>query len=121
MGLMLAAPLLVLIDLGVGSLCWWGGVAITGAGRDFLPAWRIFCYAQGGMILACIPILGLPVAAIWVLILMCIGAQKVFGISALRSWGALAVFMGFQVVVGMILLLGLLIGLVGLGFLALLG
>ena len=57
MGLMAVSPVLVLADLGVGGICWWGSVALVGAGRDFTPAWRIFCYAHGGMALALIPYL----------------------------------------------------------------
>lgn len=119
--LMVAAPLLVLVDLGVGGLCWWGSVALSGVGRKFTPAWRIFCYAHGGLALAFIPILGLPVAGIWVLALMYIGAKKVFGLSALGSLGALAIFLMFQAVLGIIFLLGLILGLACLGLLALLG
>jgi hypothetical protein len=121
MGLMVAVPLLVLVDLGVGGLCWWGSVALSVANREFTPAWRIFCYAHGGLALAVIPILGQLVAGIWVLALMYIGAKKVYGLSALRSLGVLATFLIFQVSLGMILLLGLIFGLAGLGFLALLG
>jgi hypothetical protein len=120
MGLMVGSPLLVLSILGVGSLCWWGSVALLGANREFTPAWRIFCYAQGGMILALIPFLGTMVAGIWVLALMFIGARKVYGFSALNSLGALAIFLIFQILVGMILLLGLSLGLAGLGVIALL-
>jgi hypothetical protein len=121
LGLMVASPLLVLIDLGVGSLCWWGSVALSGASRDFTPAWRIFCYAQGAMILGLIPFLGMLVGGIWVLALMYIGAKKVFEVTALNSLGALAIFLTFQATLAIILLLGLIAGLAGLGFLALLG
>jgi hypothetical protein len=121
LGLMILSPLLVLVDLGVGSLCWWGSVALSGVGRDFTPAWRIFCYAQGALVLAIIPFLGMLVAAIWILVLLYIGAQKVLGLSALGSLGALAIFLTFQIILGIVLLLGLIVGLAGLGFLALLG
>jgi hypothetical protein len=121
LGLMILSPLLVLVDLAVGSLCWWGSVALSGAGRDFTPAWRIFCYAHGALILALIPFLGMLVAGVWILVLMYIGAKEVFGLSALSSLGALAIFLTFQAVLGIVLLLSLLAGLAGLGFLALLG
>jgi hypothetical protein len=121
LGLMIVSPLLVLADLAVGSLCWWGGVALSGAGRDFTPAWRIFCYAHGGLVLALIPFLGMLVAGVWILILLYIGATEVFGLSALGALGALAIFLIFQAVLGMVLLLGLTVGLAGLGCLALLG
>ncbi|MHB9073574.1 MAG: YIP1 family protein [Desulfobaccales bacterium] len=121
LGLMILSPLLVLVDLAVGSLCWWGSVALLGAGREFTPAWRIFCYAHGGLVLALIPFLGMLVAGVWILILLYIGAKEVFGLSALRALGALATFLTFQAMLGMALLLGLIVGLAGLGFLALLG
>lgn len=121
LGLMIASPLLVLADLGVGSLCWWGSVALSGAGRDFTPAWRVFCYAQGVVVLAIIPFLGMLVAAIWTLVLLYIGAKKVLGLSAWGSLGALALFLTLQTILGIIFLLGLIVGVAGLGFLALLG
>ncbi|MFA4903702.1 MAG: YIP1 family protein [Desulfobaccales bacterium] len=121
LGLMIVSPLLVLAHLAVGSLCWWGSMALSGAGRDFTPAWRIFCYAHGGLVLALIPFLGMPLAGVWILILMYIGAKEVFGLSAFGALGALATFLIFQAMLGMVLLLGLTIGLAGLGFMALLG
>ena len=62
LAMMAAAPVLVLANLGVGGICWWGSVALVGASRDFTPAWRIFCYAQAGMALGLIPFFGLLVA-----------------------------------------------------------
>ncbi len=121
LGLMIVSPFLVLVDLAVGSLCWWGSVALSGAGRDFTPAWRVFCYAHGGLALALIPLLGMLVAGIWILVLLYIGAREVVGLPDLRALGALALFLIFQAVLGMVLLLGLIVGLTGLGFLALLG
>jgi hypothetical protein len=121
LGLMIVSPLLVLVDLAVGSLCWWGSVALSGAGRDFTPAWRIFCYAHGGLVLALIPLLGMLLAGVWILVLLYIGAKEVFGLSALGALGTLAIFLIFQAMLGMVLLLGLTVGLAGLGFLALLG
>jgi hypothetical protein len=121
LGLMVAAPLLVLVDLGVGSLCWWGSVALAGISQAFTPAWRIFCYAHGALALAFIPFLGPALGGIWILALMCIGVQKVFRVSALSSLGALAIFLTLQATLAITLLLGLIVGLAGLGFLALLG
>jgi hypothetical protein len=119
-GLMAAAPLLVLADLGVGGLCWWGSVALIGADGDFRRAWRIFCYAHGGLALAIIPFLGLGLAGFWILALMYIGAKKVYEVSALRSLGALALFLTIQAALGILFFLGLMVGLAGLGLLALL-
>lgn len=120
-GLMFTTPLLVLIDLAVGTLCWWGSVALVGASREFTRAWRIFCYAHGILVLAFIPIVGMPVGGIWLLVLLYIAAKRALGLSAWGSLATLAIFLIFQVVLGIILLLGLIAGLAGLGFLALLG
>ena len=93
MAMMAVSPVLALVNLGVGGLCWWGSVALVGAGRDFTPAWRIFCYAQGGMALALIPFFGLVVAGIWILALMYCGVKQVYGLSAggsLRGPGRLS-------------------------------
>jgi hypothetical protein len=121
LALMAASPVLVLANLGVGGVCWWGSVALVGGGRDFTPAWRIFCYAQAGMVLALIPFFGLLVAGIWVLALMYCGVKQVYGISAGGSLGALAIYLGLQVLLALTLLLGLAGVLAGLGFLLLLG
>ncbi len=120
--MMAGAPLLVLVNLGVGSLCWWGSVALVGAGRDFIPTWRIFCYAQGGMALALIPFFGVLLAGIWVLVLMYHGVKQVYGLSAWGALGALAAFLSLQALLAMALLLGLAAALAFLGcFLLLLG
>jgi hypothetical protein len=120
MGLMAATPVLVLVNLGVGGLCWWGSVALTGAGREFTPAWRIFCYAQGGMALGFIPFFGLLVAGIWTLTLMYCGVKQVYGISAGKSLGALAIFLSLQAALALILVMALATVAASLGFLLLL-
>jgi hypothetical protein len=96
-------------------------VVLVGAGRDFTPAWRIFCYAHAGMVLGLIPFFGLLVAGIWGLALMYCGVKQVYGISAGASLGALALYLELQVLLALILLLGLAGVLAGLGFLLLLG
>ena len=120
MALMAGSPVLVLANLGAGGICWWGSVALVGAGRDFTPAWRIFCYAQGGMALALMPFFGMLVAGIWVLVLLYCGVKQVYGISAGGSLGALAVFLLLQAALALTLLLGLAVALALLGFLLLL-
>ncbi len=119
MAMMAGAPVLALVHLGLGGLCWWGSVALVGAGRDFTPAWRIFCYAQAGMILGLIPFFGILVAGIWILALMYCGVKQVYGISAGSSLGALAVFLLLQTVLVLTLLLGLAAVLAFLGLLLL--
>ena len=119
MAMMAGSPLLALANLGMGGLCWWGSVALVGAGRDFTPAWRIFCYAQAGMVLGLIPFFGMLVAGIWVLALMYSGVKQVYGISAGGSLGALAVFLLLQTALALSLLLGLVAALAFLGFLLL--
>jgi len=120
MAMMAVSPVLVLVNLGVGGICWWGSVALVGAGREFTPAWRIFCYAQAGMALGFIPFFGLPVAGIWVLALMYCGVKQVYGISAMGSLVALALYLALQVLLALTLLLGLVGVMAGLGFLLLL-
>ena len=120
MALMAASPVLALANLGAGGICWWGSVALMGAGRDFTPAWRIFCYAQGGMALALIPFFGMLVAGIWVLALLYCGVKQVYGISAGASLGALAIFLTLQGALALSLILGLAATLALLGFLLLL-
>jgi hypothetical protein len=121
LALMAAMPVLVLVNLGVGGICWWGSVALVEADRDFTPAWRIFCYAQAGMALGLIPFFGLMVAGIWVLALMYCGVKRVYGISAGRALGVLFLYLALQVLLALALLLGLAGVLAGLGFLLLLG
>ena len=119
--LMAGAPVLALANLGIGGICWWGSVALMGAGRDFTPTWRIFCYAQGGMALGLIPFFGMLVAGIWVLALMYCGVKQIYGISTGGPLGALAVFLSLQAALALIFLLGLAGTLTFLGFLVLLG
>jgi len=121
LAIMAASPVLVLVNLGVGGICWWGSVALVGADRDFTPAWRIFCYAQAGMALGLIPFFGLLLAGIWVLALMYCGVKQVYGISAGGSFGALVIYLALQVFLVLTLLLGLMGVVAGLGFLLLLG
>jgi hypothetical protein len=121
LAMMAGAPLLVLMDLGVSSLCWWAGVALVGADRDFIPAWRILCYAQGGMVLGLIPLFGMLVGGIWVLALMYCGGKQVYGIPAWGALGALAIFLSLQALLGLILVAGLMAAAALLGFLLLLG
>jgi hypothetical protein len=119
MAMMAASPVLALANLGAGGLCWWGSVALVGAGRDFTPAWRIFCYAQGGMALGLIPFFGMLLAGIWGLALLYCGVKQVYGISAGASLGALAIFLTLQAALVLTLLLGLAAALALLGFLLL--
>jgi hypothetical protein len=119
--IMAGSPVLVLANLGAGGICWWGSLVLVGAGRDFTPAWRIFCYAQGGMALALIPFFGMLVAGIWVLTLMYYGVKQVYGISTGGSLGALAIFLTLQGALALSLILGLAATLALLGFLLLLG
>jgi hypothetical protein len=119
MAMMAGSPILALVHLGLGGLCWWGSVALVGAGRGFTPAWRIFCYAQAGMILGLIPFFGIVVAGIWVLALMYCGVKQVFGLSAAGSLGVLAVFLLLQTALALTLLLVLVAALAFLGLLLL--
>jgi hypothetical protein len=71
--LMAAAPALILFNLAFGSGCLWGAMALAGGGRDFTPVWRIYCYAQGAMLAGVIPVLGVPLAGLWVMYLVYLG------------------------------------------------
>jgi hypothetical protein len=95
-------------------------VVLVGAGREFTPAWRIFCYAQGAMALGFIPFFGLAAASIWMLALMYCGARQVYGLSAWGSWRVLAIFLSLQAFLVLTVLLSLLAALACLGFLLLL-
>ncbi len=119
MALMAVSPVMALVNLGVGGLCWWWSVTLVGAGRDFTPAWRIFCYAQAGMALGLIPFFGMLVAGIWILALMYCGVKRVYGLSARGSLGALAVFLLLQTVLALTLLLLLVAALAFMGLLLL--
>jgi hypothetical protein len=119
MAMMAGSPVLALANLGMGGICWWGSVALMGAGRDFTPAWRIFCYAQAGMVLGLIPFFGTLVAGIWILALMYSGVKQVYGISAGGSLGALAVFLLLQTALALTLLLVLVAALAFMGLLLL--
>jgi hypothetical protein len=119
MALMAGSPALALVNLGLGGLCWWGSVALVGAGRDFTPAWRIFCYAQAGMALGLIPVFGMVVAGIWILALMYCGVKQVYGLSAWGSLGALALFLTLQAALALTLLLVLVAALAIMGLLLL--
>ena len=119
--LMAGAPVLALANLGMSGICWWGSVALMGAGRDFIPSWRIFCYAQAGMALGLIPFFGMLVAGIWVPALLYCGVKQVYGLSTGGSLGALAVFLSLQAALALIFFLGLAGTLTFLTFLVLLG
>jgi hypothetical protein len=121
MALMAASPVLALVNLGVSGICWWGSAALVRAGREFIPAWRVLCYAQAGMALAVIPCFGILIAGIWVLVLLYIGVKRFYGISAAASAGAVSIFLTLQAVLALALLLGLAAALAFLGFALLLG
>jgi len=110
LAMMAGAPVLVLLDLGVSGLCWWGGVALIGADRDFVPAWRIFCYAHGGMALGLMPFFGLFLSGLWVLALMYCGVKQVYGVSGWRALNALAIYFSLQAFLGLLLVAALALG-----------
>jgi hypothetical protein len=112
--LMLLSPGIALANLGMSSLCLWAALALLGAAPGgFTPVWRIFNYAQGGMVLALLPFLGGPLGALWVLVLTVKGAKTVFDLSTWRALGALAVSLVLQTLI-LVILLGILTGLTGL-------
>ena len=125
-GLALAAivlsPLVVAANLVTGALCLWAAAAVVGKDAGFRPAWRILCYAQGGMLLGLMPFLGAPVAGIWVLSLIYLGSQRLLETASfLRPLAAVFIFLLLQGLLWM-LITGSLAALLGLlGFLLFLG
>ncbi len=119
--LMLLSPVIALGNQGFGAFCLWLAAALTGAGRDFNPAWRIYSYAQGAMVAAFIPFLGLPLSGLWVLFLVYLGVQAAFQTSGWRTLGVLALFLLLQGVLLALLTGILLASLTLLGFLLFLG
>jgi len=114
MAMMLLAPGIMLANLGISSLALWGAAGFSGGGwSSFTAVWRLNCYAQGAMVAGFLPLLGGPVAGLWTLVLIYRGLQGVLGLSSWRALGAVALSLGFQ----FLLLLLLLGSLAGLGFL----
>lgn len=112
--LMLLSPVISLANLGLCSLCLWGGVALVGVTpAPFSLILRIISYAQGGMAAALIPLPGGLVATLWVLILTYKGVQTAFGLSGGRALGAVAISLALQILV-VLLFLGTLLGLISL-------
>ncbi len=103
--LMLLTPVFTLFDLGVGAFCLWGAVALLGASREFNPVWRLYNYAQGAMVAAIVPVLGVPLAGLWVQFLVFQAVQAVFSVSPWRAMGILLLFLFLEG-----LFLGLLVG-----------
>ena len=115
--LMVTSPALALFNLAFGACCLWAAAALCGAGRDFNPAWRIYSYAQGAMVVGLIPFLGVPLAGLWGLFLVYLGVQTVFKTSGGRTLGVLVLFLLLNTC-GLLLLLGILLAvLVSLRFL----
>jgi hypothetical protein len=119
--LIVAAPAFNLVNLALGAACLWGAVGLSGGGRNFNPAWRIYCYAQGAMLAGIIPLLGMPLAGFWVLYLVYLGVQAVFETSPGRALGVLVLFLVLQVFLVLLLAGILLTFLASLGFLFFLG
>ncbi len=108
--LMVFSPAIVVANLGVSSLCLWLALIFLGARGGFLPVWRIFAYAQAGMVLGFVPVVGGAVGSLWVLYLTYKGLRAVFALSGPRAAGAVVVSLFLQT-----LLLGLfVVGLLGL-------
>ena len=110
--LILLSPAVVLLNLLVNSLCLWAGAALVGCRPPFTAIWRIICYGQAGMAANLIPLLGGPVALLWVVVLYCRGVQAVFQVTRGRALGALIICLALE---GLVLLffLGSLLALLG--------
>ncbi len=119
--LMVVSPAVSLFNLAFSAVCLWGAAALSGAPRDFNRAWRIYCYAQGGLAAGVIPLLGAPLAGLWVLFLVYTGVQTVYGISGWRSLGVLFLFLFLPAFLLLLVVGTLLAFLAFLGFLLFLG
>jgi hypothetical protein len=108
--LIAAAPVFSLVNLVFGAACLWGAVALTGGRRDFNPVWRLYCYAQGATLAGFLPLLGMPLAGLWVLYLVYAGVQEVYETPPGRTLGVLGLFLALQFVL-VLLLLGILLAL----------
>jgi hypothetical protein len=111
--LMVLAPVIILANVLYSSLGLWAGLALVGVRPGFLTAWQIIGYAQGGMVLGLLPILGGPLGGLWVLILTLKGVQAVLGLSAGRALGALALSLFLQTLV-LVVLTGMLLAMASL-------
>jgi hypothetical protein len=114
--LMLLSPVIALSNQGYGAFCLWLAASLAGVGREFTPAWRIFSYAQGAMVAAFLPLLGIPLSGLWVLVLVYLGVQAVFQTSGWRTLGVLVLFLFLQFVLLALLTGTLLASLALLGF-----
>jgi len=104
LALIALSPVLVVINLLSGALCLWGGVAMVGGEAGFRPAWRVFGYAQGGLLLGLIPFLGAPAAGIYVLFLLYLGVQGLLATpSFLKPLAALVIFFFLECLLWMVL------------------
>lgn len=105
MAMMLLSPLVVLGNLVISSLGLWGAVGLSGGPRPgFTAVWRITCYAQGAMMAGVLPLLGGPVAGLWILFLSYRGLQKVLGLSSWRALGTVCLSLALQTLLVFLLL-----------------
>jgi hypothetical protein len=118
---MAASPFLALFNLPFGAGCLWGALALAGVSRAFNPAWRIYCYAQGAMVAAVIPFLGMPLAGLGVVALVYLGVQAVFRTSGWRTLWILLLFLMFNAFMAALLAGALMALLAFLGMLLFLG
>lgn len=119
--LMVLAPVLALANQGIGSLCLWGSLKLVGAAPGFILVWRMFAYAQGGMATAFIPLVGVPLAGLWVLLLVGQGVQAVCAMTIGRTVVVLLLFLVLQALVLLCFLGGLAALMALMGFLLFLG
>ena len=108
--MMLLTPGIMLANLFISSPGLWGAVGLTGRPwPQFTAVWRLTCYAQGALVAGFLPILGGPVAGVWILVLTYYGLRGVLGLSPWRALGTLCLSLGLQVLL-LLLLLGSLAG-----------
>ncbi len=86
--MMLLTPALVAASLFLGGLCLAAVLRLWGRAPSFSLALQVGCYAQAGLVLAILPLLGALVGASWSLYLRVRGVQEVFDLPGYRAWVA---------------------------------
>jgi hypothetical protein len=107
LALMVLTPGIILASLMVGSGCLWGVLRLMGVAADFSPTLRINCYAQGALVAAVIPLLGVLVAIFWNVYLTCKGVQRVFGLTSGRALAAVFLSLALEAFLFLLLMVGL--------------
>ncbi len=105
--LMFLVPPLVLVGLLLGSLCLLVVLRLWRRPATFPAALRVGCYAQAGLVLAMVPLLGAFGGVSWSLYLRVRGVQEVFELPGWRAWIAVLLALLLETLVLLMALLTL--------------